>query len=178
MAASDTVPDNLNYLSNISFRLTMQDAPNITWFCQAVNVPGVSIDAIDVQTPYLNIPQAGAKVTFEELSVRFIVDEHMKNWTEIYDRIIALGMAKGGEEYRLLKAGGASMTPQGGIVSTIVLTILTSSMNPQMEFHFYEAFPITISALEFDSASTDLEYFTATAGFRYTNYEIKNLLNN
>jgi hypothetical protein len=156
----------------------MQDAPNITWFCQAVNVPGVSIDAIDVQTPYLNIPQAGAKVTFEELSVRFIVDEHMKNWTEIYDRIIALGMAKGGEEYRLLKAGGASMTPQGGIVSTIVLTILTSSMNPQMEFHFYEAFPITISALEFDSASTDLEYFTATAGFRYTNYEIKNLLNN
>jgi hypothetical protein len=178
MAATDTVPDNLNYLSNISFRLTMQDAPNITWFCQAVNVPGVSIDAIDVQTPYLNIPQAGAKVTFEELSVRFIVDEHMKNWTEIYDRIIALGMAKGGEEYRLLKAGGASMTPQGGIVSTIVLTILTSSMNPQMEFHFYEAFPITISALEFDSASTDLEYFTATAGFRYTNYEIKNLLNN
>jgi len=51
-------------------------------------------------------------------------------------------------------------------------------MNPQMEFHFYEAFPITLSALDFDSANTDLEYFTATAGFRYTNYEIKNLLNN
>ena len=82
------------------------------------------------------------------------------------------------EEYRLLKAGGASMTPQGGIVSTIVLTILTSSMNPQMEFHFFEAFPITISALEFDSANTDLEYFTASAGFRYTNYEVKNLLDN
>jgi hypothetical protein len=178
MAASNVVPDNLNYLSNISFRLTMQDAPNITWFCQAVNVPGVSIEGIDITTPHATIPFAGNKVSFEELSVRFIVDEHMKNWTEIYDRIIALGMAKGGEEYRLLKAGGASMTPQGGIVSTIVLTILTSSMNPQMEFHFYEAFPITISALEFDSASTDLEYFTATAGFRYTNYEIKNLLNN
>ena len=65
MAASNVVPDNLNYLSNISFRLTMQDAPNLTWFCQSANVPGVSIDAIDFQTPYLNIPQAGAKVTFE-----------------------------------------------------------------------------------------------------------------
>ena len=64
MAASNIVPDNLNYLSNISFRLTMQDAPNLTWFCQSVNVPGVSIDAIDVQTPYLNIPHACAKVTF------------------------------------------------------------------------------------------------------------------
>ena len=177
MAAVNKVPDNLNYLSNISFRLTMQDAPNLTWFCQSVNVPGVSIDAIDVQTPYLNIPQAGAKVTFEELSVRFIVDEHLKNWMEIYDRIIALGLAEGSENYRLLKAQ-SDLTQRGGTVSTLVLTVLTSAMNPQMEFHFYEAFPTTISALEFDSAATDLEYFTATVGFRYTNYEIKNLLNN
>ena len=177
MAAANKVPDNLNYLSNISFRLTMQDAPNLTWFCQSVNVPGVSIDAIDVQTPYLNIPHAGAKVTFEELSVRFIVDEHLKNWIEIYDRIIALGLAEGGENYRLLKAK-SDLTQRGGTVSTLVLTVLTSAMNPQMEFHFYEAFPITLSALDFDSANTDLEYFTATAGFRYTNYEIKNLLNN
>ena len=177
MAASNVVPDNLNYLSNISFRLTMQDAPSLTWFCQAANVPGVSIEGIDVFTPYVTIPFAGNKVNFEELSVRFIVDEHMKNWTEIYDRIIALGLAEGGEKYRLLKAK-SDLTQRGGTVSTLVLTVLTSAMNPQMEFHFYEAFPITLSALDFDSANTDLEYFTATAGFRYTNYEIKNLLNN
>ena len=177
MAAGSTVPDNLNYLSNISFRLTMLDAPNLTWFCQATNVPGVSIEGIDVFTPYVTIPYAGNKVSFEELSVRFIVDEHMKNWTEIYDRIIALGLAEGGENYRLLKAK-SDLTQRGGTVSTLVLTVLTSAMNPQMEFHFYDAFPISLSALDFDSANTDLEYFTATAGFRYTNYEIKNLLNN
>ena len=70
------------------------------------------------------------------------------------------------------------MTQRGGTVATLVLTVLTSAMNPQMEFHFYEAFPTSITALDFDSANTDLEYFTATATFRYTNYEIKNLLNN
>ena len=177
MAATNKVPDNLNYLSNISFRLTMQDAPSLTWFCQAATVPGVSIEGIDVMTPHATIPFAGNKVSFEELSVRFIVDEHMKNWIEIYDRIIALGLAEGGENYRLLKAQ-SDLTQRGGTVSTLVLTILTSAMNPQMEFHFYEAFPISLSALDFDSANTDLEYFTATAGFRYTNYEIKNLLNN
>jgi len=177
MAASNRVPDNLNYLSNISFRLTIEDAPNITWFCQSANVPGVSIEGIDVPTPHATIPFAGNKVSFEELSVRFIVDEHMKNWTEIYDRIIALGLAEGGENYRLLKDSN-SMNPGGGVVSTVVLTVLTSAMNPQMEFHLYDAFPISLSSLDFDSANTDLEYFTATAGFRYTNYEIKNLLNN
>ena len=177
MAAANKIPDNLNYLSNISFRLTMQDAPNLTWFCQAVNVPGVSLEAIDVFTPYVTIPYSGGKVNFEELSVRFIVDEHLKNWTEIYDRIIALGLAEGSEKYRLLKAK-SDTTQRGGTVSTLVLTVLTSAMNPQMEFHFYEAFPTSISALDFDSANADLEYFTATAAFRYTNYEIKNLLNN
>ena len=51
-------------------------------------------------------------------------------------------------------------------------------MNAQMEFHFFEAFPISISSLDFDSSAGDLEYFTATATFQYTNYEIRNLLNN
>jgi hypothetical protein len=101
----------------------------------------------------------------------------LKNWIEIYDRIIATGLAEGHEKYRLLKNSN-TIHPRGGIVSTIVLTILTSAMNPQMEFHFYDAFPTTLSALEFDSAVGDLEYFTATASFRYVNYEIKNLLNN
>jgi len=177
MAASNKVPDNLNYLSNISFRLTMEDAPHLTWFCQSVNVPGVSIQAIDMITPFVNIPYAGGNVTFEELSVTFIVDEHLKNWIEIYDRIIALGLGEGTEKFKLLK-NTSDLTPRGGTVSTIVLSVLTSGMNPQMEFHFSEAFPISLTSLDFSSAATDVEYFTATVGFRYTNYEIKNLLNN
>ena len=177
MAVSNKTPDNLNYLSNISFRLTIEDSPNMTWFCQAATVPGVSIEGIEVFTPHATIPYAGNKVSFEELSIRFIVDEHMKNWVEIYDRIIAMGLAEGHEKYRLLKASNP-LHPRGGGYSTIVLSILTSAMNPQMEFHFYDAFPISISALDFDSASSDVEYFTATASFRYQNYEIKNLLNN
>ena len=177
MAAANKVPDNLNYLSNISFRLTIEDSPNITWFCQAASVPGVSIEGIDVFTPHATIPYAGNKVSFEELTIRFIVDEHMKNWTEIYDRIIAMGLAEGHEKYKLLKASNP-LHPRGGGYSTVVLTILTSGMNPQMEFHFYDAFPISVTALDFDSSVSDVEYFTATAGFRYTNYEIKNLLNN
>ncbi len=177
MAASNKTPDNLNYLSNISFRLTMEDAPNLTWFCQAVNVPGVTIEGIDVFNPYATLPVAGNKVSFEELTVRFIVDEHLKNWSEIYNRIIAMGLAEGHEKYRVLRDSNP-LHPRGGGYSTIVLTVLTSGMNPQMEFHFYEAFPITISALDFDSSAQDVEYFQSTASFRYQNYEVKNLLNN
>ena len=177
MAAAIKVPDNLNYLSNISFRLAIEDAPHLTWFCQAANVPGVSIPNIEITNPFATVQYAGSKVTFETLEVRFIVDEHLKNWTEIYDRIIALGLAEGHDKFKSLKAK-TDFTPRGGTVSTIVLSILTSAMNAQMEFHFFEAFPISISSLDFDSSAGDLEYFTATATFQYTNYEIRNLLNN
>ena len=98
MAASNKVPDNLNYLSNISFRLMIEDTPHLTWFCQSVNVPGVSIEAIEMVNPFANIPYAGSNVAFEELSITFIVDEHLKNWIEIYDRVIALGLGEGTEK--------------------------------------------------------------------------------
>ena len=113
MSASNKVPENLNYLSNVSFRLTMEDAPHMTWFCQAANIPGVSIDAIDIFNPTATIPVAGSRVSFEELSDRFIVDEHMKNWTEIYDRIIALGLA----EYQI------NTRNNGGLFLTLVIII-------------------------------------------------------
>ena len=177
MAAANKVPDNLNYLSNISFRLAIEDAPHLTWFCQAANVPGVSIPNIEITNPFATVQYAGSKVTFETLEVRFIVDEHLKNWTEIYDRIIALGLAEGHDKFKSLKAK-TDFTPRGGTVSTIVLSILTSAMNAQMEFHFFDAFPINVSSIEFDSSAADVEYFVATATFRYVNYEIKNLLNN
>lgn len=177
MAAISKVPENINYLSNVSFRLAIEDTPNLTWFCQAANIPGISIQAIEMPTRFATIPLSGNKVSFEELQVTFIVDENLKNWIEIYDRIIALGLAENHEKFRKLKNSNP-LGVRGGITSTIVLTVLTSSNNPQMEFFFYDAFPITLSSLEFNSASTDTEYFTSTVTFRYTNYEIKNLLNN
>ena len=55
MAASNKVPDNLNYLSNISFRLMIEDTPHLTWFCQSVNVPGISIQAIEMVNPFAKV---------------------------------------------------------------------------------------------------------------------------
>lgn len=177
MSAINKVPENINYLSNVSFRLTIEDTPNITWFCQSANIPGVSIQSIEVPTRFATIPFSGNKVSFEELTVSFIVDENLKNWIEIYDRIIALGLAEDHEKFRKLKNSNI-MGVRGGTTSTIVLTVLTSANNPQMEFFFFDAFPISLSSLDFSSSATDAEYFTAQVSFRYTNYEIRNLLNN
>ena len=62
--------------------------------------------------------------------------------------------------------------------TTAVLTILSSSMNPTMEIHFKDIFPTSLSEIPFNSTTTDPIYQVATVSFNYTEYIIKNLLNN
>ena len=58
-----------------------------------------------------------------------------------------------------------------------VLTILSSSMNPTMEAHFKQLFPISLSELAFDSTTADPTYHQASVSFKYTEYTIKSLIN-
>ena len=58
------------------------------------------------------------------------------------------------------------------------MSILTSNMNPQINIKFQQVFPISLSAIEFDSTATDIEYVTADVTFKYDIYEVQNLLNN
>ena len=62
--------------------------------------------------------------------------------------------------------------------TSAVLTILSSSMNPTLEIHFKDIFPTSLSEIPFNSTTTDPIYQVATVGFNYTEYIIKNLLNN
>ena len=91
MSALQNLPSNINYLSPVGFRFTLANFPDVNYFCQAANIPGLSIGGIDVGTPLRNIQIAGDEVSFEELTIQFVVDENMKNWISIYDWIISIG---------------------------------------------------------------------------------------
>ena len=170
MPAFAKLPDNLSYLSPVGFRFSIKKLPAVNYFCQAANIPGLSTTAIPVEYSVSRIFLEGLKPEFEDLSIRFVVDEYMKNWEEIYNWITGLSPPASLEER-------AEYLRTEERVSTGILTLLTGSMNPQMEFHFFDSFPTAVSALDFDSTATDVEYLSATATFRYQRYEIKHLLN-
>ena len=170
MAAVSKLPDNLSYLSPVGFRFAIQKLPAVNYFCQAANIPGLSTNAIPIELPVSRMYVEGLTPDFEDLTIRFVVDEYMKNWQEIYDWIIGLSPSSSLEQR-------AEYLRTEEKVSTGILTLLTGSMNPQMEFHFLDAFPTNLTALDFDSSQTDVEYLSATATFRYQRYEIKHLLN-
>jgi len=150
-------PKNINPLADVQFKFDVAALPNTSFFIQTVNLPGISLEAAVIATPQLqNFSRHTGIITYEALDVTFMIDEYLKNWQEIYEWMI-------GEENKYTSA---------------VLTILSSSMNPTMEFHFKDIFPTTLSAIPFDSTTTDPTYQVATISFNYTEYIIKNLLNN
>jgi len=109
-----------------------------------------------IATPQLqNFSRHTGIITYEPLSVTFMIDEYLKNWQEIFEWMI-------GNE---------------GKYTTAVLTILSSQMNPTIEFHFSGLFPTNISEISFDSTATEPTYQIATVAFRYSKYTIKNLIN-
>ena len=157
MSALAKQPKNINPLADVQFKFDVAALPNVSFFVQSCNLPGVTLEAAQMQTPQLqNFARHTGIVTYEALDIAFLIDEYLKNWQEIYEWIV-------GDENKYTSA---------------VLTLVSSSMNPTMEFHFKEIFPTTLSAIAFDSTTTDPVYQVATISFNYTEYIIKNLLNN
>tara|TARA_B100000586_G_scaffold208300_1_gene155627 strand:+ start:809 stop:1282 length:474 start_codon:yes stop_codon:yes gene_type:complete len=157
MTALSEQPKNINPLADVQFKFDVAALPNTTFFIQTVNLPGVTLEAAVMATPQLqNLSRHTGIITYETLELTFMVDEYLKNWQEIYEWIV-------GDENKYTSA---------------VLTILSSSMNPTMEIHFKDIFPTSLSGISFDSTTTDPVYQTGTVSFNYTEYIIKNLLNN
>ena len=173
MSVLQDQPTNINFLSPIGFKFQLNNFPEVNYFCQSASLPGISISSISVPTPLKAIDIAGDEVSFEELSIKFIVDENMKNWLSIYDWIIGLGFPtkEGQEKYKKL-------TETSTLTTDAVLTVLTSNMNPQINFYFKECFPLSLSSIAFDSGGTDIDYVTADVSFRYDVYTVQNLLEN
>ena len=173
MAALRDQPINTSFLSPIGFKFQLNNFPAVNYFCQSATLPGISISAIDVPTPLKTISISGDEVSFEELSIKFIVDENMKNWLSIYDWIVGLGFPtkEGQEKYKKLSENSE-------LTTDATLTVLTSNMNAQINFHFKNCFPLSLSSIAFDSGGTDIDYVTADVSFRYDVYTVENLLSN
>ena len=156
--------DNLNFLSSVSFRFNIDKAPKVTFNCQAGPLPGVSFDDISMFSPKGTVPYKipALNWSFEDLELRFIVDEKMENWQEIYDWMKSTQAV---EDYSSVVALDKQLTDGN-------LLILDSTMTPIKRIDFKNLFPKSLSGLEFDSADVDAQTITATVVFAFQSYEI------
>ena len=68
-------PDNLNLLQLVAFETNFQRIPNVNYFCQKVNIPGMVLGSAVQPTPFSDIPLEGDKLSFDTLDISFLIDE-------------------------------------------------------------------------------------------------------
>lgn len=153
--------DNLNYLAPQGFKLTIEKFPKVAYLCQSANIPGIRIPDINVATPFRDIPIAGTETEYEDLVVRFLIDENMENYVSIHKWIAKTGLA---EKF------DSDEDPEEGWVS---LEILNSNFNSNVQIEFENAWPTALTPVSFDATETGVQYLTATATFKYSIYRIK-----
>ena len=140
----DRTPSKFDYASPIQFRFKMTKLPQVEFFVQTANIPGITLGSTSFETPLKDIAGVGDKVTYQTLDVSFLVDENLNNYKEIHDWITSLGFAQSHDQFKSLQATGADRFPgttsstaatgtsikqplaEGGIYSDATLTVLNN----------------------------------------------------
>ena len=183
-------PSKMDYASPVQFRFKIAKLPQVEFFIQTVNLPGISIGTSTVPTPLYDFPVPGDEISFQSLDVSFLVDENLNNYKELHDWISGLGFGKSHQQFADMRATGtdrfpgtaastaASGTatpgplPEGSIYSDATLTILNSKNIAKTEVRFQNVFPTSIGSLSYDVQAADVDYLKAQASFSYINYDI------
>lgn len=171
MTVIDDTAVNKNFLSQLGFMFTVRKMPRVSFTVQRVTLPGLSITPTQYPNPLVSIPLSGDHISFEELALTFIVEEELTNYFEMYNWINGLGFPETPDQYKDLTNQPSSL----GVESDIVLSITNNIKNVKFQATFRDAFPLSLSSLEFNTTDDDVSYLTATATFRYTLYTFEKL---
>jgi len=160
-SASNALLRDITYASPIGFRLIIdsQRYPNAQFSVQTASIPEISVSAATYATPQRTIAIAGDKVEYSDFSCTFIVDEQLENYYEIHEWLV--GLVTEPEDRNTRKTRDLS------------LLVLDSHNNVSREIQFVDAYPTTLSTLDFDAKNTDVEYLVGDVTFGYSYFKVK-----
>jgi len=182
-------PTALDYSSPTQFRFLINQLPKVQYFTTEANLPGITLDELELGSPLKDLPLLGSKLTYDDLTITFIVDENLENYIEMHTWLTAIGFPKDRKQFRDFRSTTSNVatatrgeskdigdvratTPELAMTSDAVMTILTNKNNPVVECRFADVFPTSLSGLTYSQNQTDVEYLTAEVNFKYQIYEI------
>ena len=174
MAQLPRNPTNTNYQQPTKFQIVFPRITTVTYFCQRVNIPAISATPARQFTPFVDLYRPGDKLEYATLDIEFIVDEDMWNWEILQSWMRGYSFPCSFEEYKNMdRKSFYSMQhfspPQYADAHLVVLSALN---NPKIKVKFIDAFPVSLSEVQFNVGSSADETMKATAQFRYQLFNI------
>jgi hypothetical protein len=166
-------PANQNLAQPTRFAMTMARLPNVTWWCQTVILPGVSMGYAPSPTPFVDQKVPGDKLQYEPLITSILLDEDLVAWREVYSWMTAMTFPKDFKQYRDMKNLSeilkSNPRPQ---YSDIQILVYNSNWQPILRYSFIDAFPTSIPALNYSSADSPDTPMQFDVTFEYQWFDI------
>ena len=163
---------NRNFLSGVAFKFNLTKFPKVDFFSNSARIPELNLE-LTTQASYLkNIDVPGERLTYGDFTLRFLVDENMENYQSIYNWLTGLGFPETTKEFaEIIKDKDGQRDPKEAFCDG-TLRILNRKYREVGKVKFNDLFPVSLTSLEFDATSTDVQFFTAEATFKYTLYKL------
>ena len=163
---------NRNFLSPAGFLFNITKEPKVSFFCTSASIPSMTL-ATETQPSYLkDIDVPGEKIEYDNLIVRFLVDEDLTNYMAIHNWITGIGYPETAQDFKTEVTKDDGSIDLNQQFSDGALTIQNSNYRTTAIVKFKDLFPIELTSLEFDTGVSDIQYFTAEATFKYLVYNI------
>lgn len=167
------LPENINPLSPNGYMFTLQRLPELSYFCQEVSLPAITLPEATQLSPFTKIPISGDQIDFDTLRVQFLVDDKMANYRAIHDWIVGLGFPENNSQYTQVIEGSTmpGLSEVAKSVSDATLIILGNNNKPIQAIQFADCVPESLESITFTSNTQDVQYLIGSASFRYSYYK-------
>ena len=162
---------NRNFLSPVGFKFTLAKTPKVNFFCNSSRIPEINLGVANQPTYLKDLDIPGDKLTYGDLTLRFLVDENLENYMAIHNWMTGLGFPETTQDFKDLTTNDGQRDLEEQF-SDGNLQILNSNFRPVANVKFFNLFPVSLTSLDFDATEADIQYFTAEASFKYTVYNI------
>ena len=142
---------DLSLLEPGKYQLLFPHIPQTAFYCQSVNIPGISFgtaiaafDALDVKLP-------GEKLVFESLRASILVDKNLSQWYEMYNWLLNISVL-----------GGATDTTSQAMI-----------MIGSLLYTFEGIYPTSLTGFELVSNLTDVPPVTFNVTFEFVKMVVK-----
>ena len=163
---------NRNFLSPAAFLFNITKVPKVSFFCSSASIPEI-LFSTNIQPSYLkDIDVPGDKLEYDDLIIRFLVDEDLKNYMAIHNWMTGIGFPESTKDFKDEVTKPDTTVDMNQQYSDGSLSIQNSNFRTNAIVKFKDLFPTALTSLEFDTGVTDIQYFTAQVTFKYLVYNI------
>tara|TARA_B100001057_G_scaffold217052_1_gene217258 strand:+ start:512 stop:1048 length:537 start_codon:yes stop_codon:yes gene_type:complete len=163
---------NRNFLSGVGFKFNLAKFPKVDFFSNSARIPELNLELTSQPSYLKTIDVPGERITYGDLTLRFLVDENMENYISVYTWLKGLGFPESTKEFKDLTTDRDGIRDPKEAFCDGTLRILNSNYREVAQVKFKDLFPTSLTSLDFDATNTDVQYFTAEASFKYTIYNL------